>query len=87
MKGLCIEVIHPVIKERSGSLEKKKGLNEFKQIGWIIINPSRYIINFVLNDFEENVNIIDLRKQKIGEACIKLSVNMHAVEDLYPNPT
>ena len=62
-------------------------LNEYKQIGWIVMNPQRYIINFVINNYEETVNVIDMRKQKIGEAKVTLFVDMFKNEEFYPNPT
>lgn len=53
------------------------------------MNPQRYIINHVFNDFEEKVNIIDMRKQKIGEAKVKMFIDMYPQyqEEFYPHPT
>ena len=51
------------------------------------MNPQRYIINFVINNYEEPVNVIDMRKQKIGEAKVTLFVDMFRNEEFFPNPT
>ena len=40
-----------------------------------------------MNSFEENVSIIDMRKQKIGEAKIKFDISMYKKEELYLYPT
>lgn len=48
------------------------GTSVHKQTGWIFINFKRYIINNILNSFEESVNVLDMRKQKIGETIVKV---------------
>ncbi len=76
MKAICIEVLHLTTKE---GFQIKKKL-DYKQIGWIFITPQRFIINNVINSFEETVAIIDLKKQKIGEAKVKFNISMHHKE-------
>ena len=66
LKIIYIEVFTGLKKDREGFTENKKAQTDFKQIGLILVNPQRYVINHVINDFEETMNIIDMRKQKIG---------------------
>ena len=75
MKAICIEVLHLTTKE---GFQIKKKL-DYKQIGWIFITPQRFIINNVINSLE-TVAIIDLKKQKIGEAKVKFNISMHHKE-------
>ena len=45
---------------------------ENKQIGWILVNFKRFFINNLLSQFDDQVDVMDRSKNKIGEARVEV---------------
>lgn len=74
MEILCVECLTTNSKPINELGRTNTVAHSHKHAGWIFVNFKRYVINHILNSFEDTVNILDLKKQKIGEANVKVSI-------------